>query len=248
MATLGGAEMAVTPAGSTFAGLSDARELDPKRIQVFWRHVERYDPGASVRPAAATVRRLVVVSGWAYETRILPDGRRQIFGFALPGDVVELPASSNYGQRALVALTRLEVVDAAVVCRADGPDGKTAQEAVERALQLRSERLFDHMVRIGRLTSKERVLNLLLELHDRLRAVHLVKDGVFRVPVTQEMFADTLGLSIVHINRTLQRLRRDGSIVVRGGAVTIPHPDRLASAACYPATWARAASANQGLA
>lgn len=246
MSRFGAAQATVTSTASTFAGLNDTHDLDPKRIQVFWRQVERYDPGSTVRSGASTTRSLIIVSGWAYETRILHDGRRQIFGYALPGDVVDLPPSSSFGQRDLVALTRLEVVDAAVVCRGDGPDAETAQKAVERALQQREDRLFDQMVRIGRLTAKERVLNLLLELHDRLKAVRLAKDGAFRIPVTQEMFADTLGLSIVHINRTLQKLRREGSIVLRAGIVTIRDPERLAASACYPASWAWA-TANQTL-
>ena len=97
----------------------------------------------------------------------------------------------------------------------------------------REERLFDQIVRIGRLTAKERVLNLLLELYDRLDAIGLVKENTFRIPLTQEVFADALGLSVVHINRTMQQLRREGMVTVGRGAVTLHQRHKLASFACY---------------
>lgn len=222
---------------STFAGLGDVSGLDPKRVQTFWRSVERYAPGATVRNSANATRRLIVVSGWSCETRILSDGRRQIFAFVLPGDAIDVQPASNIGQRALVALTRLEMVDAGVVAGGDSLEAVSAAKAVERAIRQREDRLFDQMVRIGRLTAKERVLNLLLELYDRLDTVGMVKEHTYRIPVTQEMFADALGLSIVHINRTLQQLRREGLITLKAGAVTLHHRERMASLACYPFGW-----------
>ena len=100
-------------------------------------------------------------------------------------------------------------------------------------MRQREERLFDQIVRIGRLTAKERVLNLLLELYDRLDAIGLVKENTFRIPLTQEVFADALGLSVVHINRTLQQLRREGMLTVDRGTVTLHQRHKLASFACY---------------
>lgn len=215
--------------------LSDPDEcqpLDLKRIQGLWRRVERYTAGVTVR-AEGRSKRLIVVSGWAAEMRILPDGRRQIFGCGLPGDVIDLSNSGNLGNRAFVALTRLEVVDAEVMIRSDGVDGAQTANAIERALRRREDALYEQIVRIGRLNAKERILNLLLDLHDRLSRVGLVKEGAFRVPITQEMFADSLGLSLVHINRTLQQLRREGLLDLRGGAVTLRKNQRLTALACY---------------
>lgn len=220
---------------STFAGLGPVSGIDPKRVQTFWRSVERYVPGATVRSGLHAPRRLIVVSGWACENRILSDGRRQIFAFVLPGDAVDLQTAADVGRRALIALTHLELVDAGVVASGGSREAVAASQAVERAIRAREDRLFDQMVRIGRLTAKERVLNLLLELYDRLEAVGMVKEHTFRIPVTQEMFADTLGLSIVHINRTLQQLRREGLITLRAGAVTLHNRERLASLGCYHA-------------
>jgi CRP-like cAMP-binding protein len=217
---------------STFAGLNDIRQMDVARVRTFWRTVERVPAGATIAAdPESRKRQIVVVSGWISETRILPDGRRQIFAFLLPGDVATVSGSSNVGSRALVALTNVEIADAGVL--AAGEHASRISSSLSDALRRSEERLFDHIVRIGRLTAKERVLNLLLELHDRLDAIGLVKEATFRIPLTQEVFADALGLSVVHINRTLQQLRREGMLTIGRGTVTLHQRQKLASFACY---------------
>ncbi|CAN7251006.1 helix-turn-helix domain-containing protein [Phenylobacterium sp. LjRoot225] len=160
--------------------------------------------------------------------RILPDGRRQIFAFHLPGDVASFSGVSDVGDRGLVALTNVEIADAIALVA-----GERASASVADAVRRGEDRLFDHIVRIGRLTARERVLNLLFELHDRLEVIGLVKAGAFRLPLTQEVFADALGLSVVHINRTLQRLQREGFLTIGRGMVTLHQPQKHAAAACY---------------
>lgn len=217
---------------STFAGLNDFRQMDVGRVRTFWRTVERIPAGANIAAEPdSRKRQIVVVSGWISETRILPDGRRQIFAFLLPGDVASINASSHVGSRGLVALTNVEVADASALTVGD--QGERISASLTDAIRQREERLFDQIVRIGRLTAKERVLNLLLELYDRLDSIGLVKENTFRIPLTQEVFADALGLSVVHINRTLQQLRREGMLTVGRGTVTLHQRHKLASFACY---------------
>jgi biotin operon repressor len=86
---------------------------------------------------------------------------------------------------------------------------------------------------MGRLSARERVTHLLLELRERLDRAGLVKGDTFRIPLTQEVFADALGLSVVHINRTMKQLRQSGSVVFKSGSVTIRDPERLAAMAQY---------------
>lgn len=76
-------------------------------------------------------------------------------------------------------------------------------------------------MRLGRQTAHERMANLFLELDYRLGERGLIKDHSFAFPLTQQMVADTLGLSEVHVNRTLQQLRRDGHIESSKGRVTL---------------------------
>lgn len=216
------------------SGVAGLHLTDISRIRSFWRSVERYPAGAMIHISRKSPRKqFVIVSGWACETRILADGRRQIFSFLLPGDVVDLSRTTNLCRRSFMSLTRLEIVEAEVLVAAEPGDSEAVAASLQKAAARTDERLFDHMVRIGRLTAKERVLNLLLELHDRLLAVGMVKDDTFRLPLTQEVFADALGLSIVHINRTLQQLRRAGRITLKSGNVTLHDRAKLSAYACY---------------
>ena len=217
-----------------FMNLRDCSPIDVRRARAFWRHVERFSTGAIVAHLPdATSRNIVVVSGWVCEFRILRDGRRQIFSFLLPGDAIAIAPGPRMGQRGLLAVTNVEIADASLLAADSEVEPNSA--GILEAIRQHEERLFDHMVRIGRLTAKERVLNLLLELYDRLDAIGLVKESTFRLPLTQEMFADALGLSVVHINRTLQQLRQEGMITIRRGAVTLHQPQKLASVASYQA-------------
>ncbi|HEY0053353.1 MAG TPA: helix-turn-helix domain-containing protein, partial [Caulobacteraceae bacterium] len=103
--------------------------------------------------------------------------------------------------------------------------------ALWRALTLASRhdemRLLDQVVRLGRQTAVERVASFFLEIYERLRVVGLAEAGAFTMPLTQEAMADALGLSPVHVNRTLQQLRRDGLAELSGARVTLHQPGAL---------------------
>ena len=71
--------------------------------------------------------------------------------------------------------------------------------------------------------------NLLVELYHRLHTVGLASDGQFALPLTQEVLADALGLSVVHVNRTVQQMRRDRLVELRGGIVMMPQLEALQS-------------------
>ena len=206
-----------------------------ERVRAFWRRIERYGPGAQVHqdPDAAPEKQLIIVSGWACDLRILPDGRRQIFSFLLPGDAIEARGAGSVGSRGLVALTRLEVVDSGRQLAADAEGREALTLALHEAALQREERLYDHVVRMGRLSAKERVIHLLLELRERLERVGLVDGDTFKIPLTQEIFADALGLSVVHINRTLKELRKEGLVSVKSGSATLHNPRKLATVSCY---------------
>ena len=106
--------------------------------------------------------------------------------------------------------------------------------------------LLGQVVRIGRQTAYERVAHLLLELHFRLRVVGLATDDFMPLPLTQEIIADALGLSIVHLNRTLQQLRRDGIVEVKGGVARLLDAGRLRSIADFRAPHVTARRAENG--
>ena len=183
----------------------------------------------------AVYRARYVVAGWACRKRLLSDGRRQVFGFILPGDGVGVCLHpSPLANATTAALTRVELVDASDLLR---PDTLSACPDISQAISLAANeeerRLLDHLVRLGRLDAIERVAHLLLELHDRLAVIGLAEQGRFPLPLTQEVLADALGLSVVHINRTLQDLRRQQLVMVKSGECTLLDRDTLTILADY---------------
>ena len=73
----------------------------------------------------------------------------------------------------------------------------------------------------------EHVAHLFCELHERLRRAGLVGDHSFDLPLTQEDIAAATGMSLVHVNRLLQRLRKDGLISLQGKHLRILEPQRF---------------------
>jgi CRP-like cAMP-binding protein len=89
------------------------------------------------------------------------------------------------------------------------------------------------IVNLGQRNAFDRVANLFCELHVRMRNIGAAPDGVFELPLTQEQLADTLGLSAVHINRTLMRLKADGLIKLGSKTLTILDPAGLRAASGF---------------
>jgi CRP-like cAMP-binding protein len=179
----------------------------------------------------------VLLSGWAARCRVLPDGRRQIFTFVLPGDAIGLcHRIEPVALTTTMGLTKTVTADASALAEAafDRPaEFEGIARAVSIAATLEETSLLDHIVRLGRMTAYERMAHLFLELRWRLAVVGLGTDRKFPMPLTQEVLADALGLSIVHVNRTLQQLRREGLIEARNGYVEILKPEVLVSAADF---------------
>ncbi len=174
---------------------------------------------------------VMLLSGWACHQRILGDGRRQIIRFLLPGDAVGslarpgLPASS-----AVLALTPVVVADARPLLRTADENGVPLTGLAEAIAQMSYAdeiNLRDQVVRLGRQTAYERLVHLVLEFYARLRAIGMVDGDSFALPLTQDILADALGLSVVHINRTLQQVRRDRLLDMRGGQVTLRQLDLM---------------------
>lgn len=154
-----------------------------------------------------------VLSGWAFRFKMLDDGRRQILNYLLPGDLVGLQGSIiGEMEHSVEALTPLVLC----VFQRDRLDelfrNHPGLSFDVTWLAAREERMLDdHLLSLGRRTAVERAAYLLAFLHSRAAAVGLGEQGVV-IPLTQQHVADTLGLSIVHTNKTLRRLSERGFI------------------------------------
>ena len=130
----------------------------------------------------------------------------------------------------MAALTELETVSAQLLveaAHAADPVHPGLGHAVRIMAHLGHELLCDQIVRLGRQSACARFAHLMLELYGRLNRVGLAGDNSFAMPLTQNVLADVLGFSVVHVNRTVQQLRRDKLLEVRSGRVNLMHPERL---------------------
>jgi len=215
--------------------LSPITVADAQKIQSLASRIERHAPHTILQNEGDAGGRLrFVASGWACRQRILPDGRRQIFSLVVPGDAIGAgPVCGALASAQTVALTRLQAFDAtSLLDELEAPEAPLAK-ALERASAIDEATLLDHVVRLGRQTAFERLAHLLLELQSRLAVAGQGDARRFPMPLTQEVLADVLGLSIVHVNRTLQQLRREKLLEVASGHVTLLEPERLADIADY---------------
>lgn len=161
--------------------------------------------------------------GWLARYKTLHKGTRQILDFILPGQVFGLPACVfQCAPYSVVTVTRatLSAVPFGLV------DTMFDQEpALAKALFWSTiydaAILGEHLVDAGRRSAYERVSHLLLELLVRLNRTRPTTKMTFSMPLTQELVADALGLTTVHVNRTFRKLRDDGLIEVDGRSIRI---------------------------
>jgi CRP-like cAMP-binding protein len=194
-----------------------------------------------VAPAGAEIIRAgddsaelyTLYAGWAFRFKTLPDGRRQILNFLLPGDLLGLQASMfDAAMHGIEALTEVQlcVLPRRKVWALFGDVPGLAFDVTW--LGSREESIVDeNLTSVGRRTAAERVAALILSLYKRVKALGLVADETFAFPLTQQHIADALGLSLVHTNKTLARLRRMGMFSQTNGTMTLANPrviERLA--------------------
>jgi CRP-like cAMP-binding protein len=174
-----------------------------------------------------------LISGWAARFRVLADGRRQIFQLVLPGDSLSPQLHVRDPAQTAVCLTMAHTVNGAAIGQAalDRKAFPGIAAAIEMAAAHDRAMLMEQVVRLGRQTAFQRVANVFMELHYRCEPVGLVHADGFAFPLTQETLGDLLGLSVVHVNRTLQMMRHEGLITLVQGRLTLLNIPALSDAA-----------------
>lgn len=182
----------------------------------------------------------VILEGWALRHRQLADGRRQILNFLMPGDWAGLTAILfDSADHSVTAVTPIMV---APVTFADmtGLFRDHARLALGIYWTAAQEEavVAEHLVDVGRRNAFERLGHLFLETLMRLELVgQAAPDGSFDFPLNQTALADALGLSHVHVNRTLKRLRREGLVETEGRRARVIDRGRLERAVHFESTY-----------
>ena len=181
----------------------------------------------------------LITEGIVIRYRILRDGQRQILNFLLPGDFAGLTScrfeSALYSIKALTHAT-ISPIPLAKLIENFGSHPRLAAKLFW-SLSVESAILAEHLIAVGRRSAIERVAHLLLELFSRLRLAGLADKRSFRMPLTQEMIGDALGLSVPYVNRVLRDLRDDGLVTIKDQLVVIDNLEELSAMADFDASY-----------
>jgi CRP-like cAMP-binding protein len=172
-------------------------------------------------------------TGWACQFRDLPNGRRAILDFYLPGDVIGLDVNAH--PRPLEEIHTLTVAtveavpgeSALIELMANRPTALYIAFLLGQR-QRRTDRL---LAAISCLDARGRVAMMLLDFYARLRRRNLTCGSTYNLPLTQVQIGNYLGLTVVHINRVLQALRCERVVALEKHCVTILDLEQLATLA-----------------
>ncbi len=189
-----------------------------------------------VRPGERTTYSCLVASGMAARFNQLRDGHRQITALHIPGDMCDLFSlmlpKVEWALQALSApLTVLMVQheDLAMLAR----DYPALGEAFWRDCVADGTILSQWIVNLGRRDARMRTAHLFCELGLRIEQAGLGMRTAYQMAAIQAQLADALGMTPVHMNRTMRSLARDNLLVVRGRTVVVPDWDALTAVAGF---------------
>lgn len=213
-------------------GVQRIDTADLAEIQALEANALAFAPGTDVVGEGDAPGTLYIqADGWAFRYRLIEDGRRQIFDFVLPGDWYDLNTLSGRPHASSVGTITpcLAIPVQAGKVHAWAASQPRLLDAIETMRCEANARLEETLTMLGRLTACEAMVRFLVRTYRRLDAVGLVEDRAAVFPLTQEMMGDHLGLSTVHVNRTMRVLKTERGITIANGLLTIEDPEALRS-------------------
>lgn len=224
-----------------------AQDLDVVRG---WLSAHRKVPRARPlrREADSVTGIYFLIEGWVCSSLMLRNGRRQIVNVHLPGDILGFPSLVMPASgETLEAITEIKVslIPAAAIGKLFEHNPRLAA-GLFLSTQKDCAALMQKLSWVGAANAVERMAAFLLDLFLRLDAANAVSEGRFDFPLTQPQLGELLGLTAVHVNRTLKRLDQTGFIVRGRGWLQILDLDGLRSLApnlpprfAGPLAWSR---------
>jgi CRP-like cAMP-binding protein len=192
-----------------------------------------------VREGDRSTQCCLVVDGFLCRYKSLADGKRQIIGFYVPGDMPDLHSlhlEVMDHDLATIAPSRVALIPHDALRKLTSAHPRIAS-ALWRDTLVDAAIFREWIVNIGSRDGRTRIAHLLCELFLRLQTVGLTKGSSFDLPLTQAEIGDATGLSAVHVNRSLMHLREDGLIKLARTKCWIPDLARLQDAAMFDASY-----------
>lgn len=213
----------------------DIRGIQGLRIRE--RHIDAQQP--IVRDGDRPSDCCLLAEGFAFRSKSTSDGQRQVLSVHIPGEIPDLQS------------LHLKMMDHDLIAVSPCILGLISHDELRQlnrrrpnvAAALWRETLIDAaifrewIVNVGRREAAPRMAHLLIEVHRRLKAIGHTRDGEFSLPVTQDDLSDCLGLSVVHTNRILQFLRREGLVIANRSEFHILEPQRMEELAGFDPTY-----------
>jgi CRP-like cAMP-binding protein len=190
----------------------------------------------------------LLLDGFLQRYKMLPDGTRQIMSFHVPGDVPDLES------------LHLQVMDHSLATLTPSKVGLISHDPLReltrayphvadlfwRATLIDAAIFREWIVKVGSRDAPSRIAHLICELYLRLKVVGLTKAMSFEAPITQSEIGEATGLSTVHVNRSIQKLRADGLITLNKSHCTIDDWDGLRELAGFDPTYLHQKNAGSG--
>jgi CRP-like cAMP-binding protein len=216
---------------SHFAPLSDK---DKHLLKTLENNPIEVDAGTTLWETGDLAGRFGVLSqGWAYSCRYMEDGTRQILDIHIPGDVIGLGEYACHHRLNTVAmLTRGEI------CYFPH---KHLQQVFEESSTLTSlfftiagqhqALITERLINMARRNAQQKLAHFLYETQQRMQRIGSYNENRIELPLSQQLLADLLGISTVHISRTFAAFREQGLVFRHRRWVEIPDVPALACVA-----------------
>jgi CRP-like cAMP-binding protein len=218
------------PLAQKLQSFTDLSPADLARIDDLSSDVHHYKAGDDlIKEGDHPEKVFLLLKGWACRYKILPEGSRQIMAYLVPGDLCDIHIFIFKEMDHAIGL----LSDAQVAAIPKSKMLRLFSESPEIFRALWWSTLVDEsilrewLVNMGRREAYQRIAHLFAELWLRLHTVGGTENGAFDLPLTQADLGDTVGLTSVHVNRTLKRLRAEQLIHLTRGRLRIPDVGRL---------------------
>jgi CRP-like cAMP-binding protein len=215
----------------------ERRALDPGLDRLC-----RHAPGDEIIRSGAWAKTCqLMVAGMAARINGLADGNRTVTQLSIAGDFLDLHGllmrQMDHGVVAITECVTASIAHAELTEIVEGYPHLARLLWLEIAIDGAIQREWFH--RLARQDALGRMAHLFCELDARLEAVGLSDEDGFELPLTQRDLADCLGLSNVHVNRTLQELRRRRLVEWRSGRLRLLDREALVQIAEFDPAYLR---------
>jgi CRP-like cAMP-binding protein len=181
----------------------------------------------------------LLVQGFLCRYKNLADGKRQIMAFYVPGDIPDLLSlhiDVMDHSLATIVPSKVAFIPHDALGRLIDQNSRIAK-ALWRDTLIDASTFREWVVNVGSRDAYSRIAHLICEMFMKLKAVGLSNGNSFEFPITQAEIGDATGLSTVHVNRSIQELRKNGLIILEKSRCTIPDLSRLEEAAMFDPTY-----------